>query len=124
MGQNKPSLGYIGLGLMGAPMTARLLEADYGVSIWGRTPAKLDRFVERGAERRQSAADVARSSDLVFTCLSDTEAVEAVVFGEEGIAAGGADGKLLVDMSSIRPDACRDMAARLQRETGMRWMAW
>ena len=122
MGQNKPSLGYIGLGLMGAPMTARLLEADYGVSIWGRTPAKLDRFAERGAERRQSAADVARSSDLVFTCLSDTEAVEAVVFGEEGIAAGGADGKLLVDMSSIRPDACRDMAARLQRETGMRWM--
>ncbi|MCY4431608.1 MAG: NAD(P)-dependent oxidoreductase [Rhodospirillales bacterium] len=122
MSQNKPSLGYIGLGLMGAPMAVRLLEAGYRVAIWGRSPAKLRGLVDRGAEQRPTAADVTRSADVVFTCLSDTAAVEAVVFGREGIAAGGAEGKLLVDMSSIRPDACEEMGTRLLREAGMRWM--
>ena len=122
MSQHKPSLGYIGLGLMGAPMAGRLLEAGYRVAIWGRSPAKLRGLVDRGAELQPSAAVVARSADVVFTCVSDTAAVEAVVFGGDGIAAGGADGKLLVDLSSIRPDACREMAARLSREAGMHWM--
>ena len=122
MSPNKPSLGYIGLGLMGAPMAVRLLEAGYRVAIWGRSPAKLRGLVDRGAEQRPTAAEVTRSADVVFTCLSDTAAVEAVVFGREGIAAGGAEGKLLVDMSSIRPDACEEMGTRLLREAGMRWM--
>lgn len=116
------SLGYIGLGLMGAPMAARLLAGGHRVAIWGRTPAKLEALVAVGATMEESAADVARSADIVFTCLSDTAAVEAVVFGDHGIAGGAAAGKLLVDMSSIRPDACRAMATRLEQETGMRWM--
>ena len=116
------SLGYIGLGLMGAPMAARLLAVGHHVAIWGRTPAKLETLVAAGATMQQSAADVARSADVIFTCLSDTAAVDAVVFGDQGIARGAAAGKLLVDMSSIRPDACQVMATRLERETGMRWM--
>jgi len=122
MSERKPDIGYIGIGLMGAPMAKRLAEAGYRVTIWGRTPAKLEPVIAAGAEAADSPAALARASDIVFTCLSDTAAVEAVVFGDDGIAAGGAKGKLLVDMSSIRPDAARRMAERLRAETGMGWV--
>lgn len=115
-------VGYIGIGLMGAPMARRLAEAGYEVAIWGRTPAKLAPVLAIGAHEAASAAAVASRSDIVFTCLSDTAAVAEVVFGDDGIAAGGGAGKILVDMSSIRPDATREMAERLRRETGMAWL--
>lgn len=118
----KPELGYIGPGLMGAPMARRLLDAGYPLSVWGRTPAKLAPLAACGAEIRASAADVARAADIVFLCLTDSAAVEAVVFGAGGVAEGAAEGKLLADMSSIRPDAARAMAGRLKRETGMGWV--
>lgn len=122
MGGAKPRLGYIGLGLMGAPMAARLLDAGYPLSVWGRTAAKVAPLAARGAEARASAADVARAADIVFLCLTDSAAVEAVVFGEGGAVEGAAEGKILADMSSIRPDACRALAERLKRETGMGWV--
>jgi len=122
MSDEKPSLGYIGLGLMGAPMALRLASAGFPLSVWGRSPVKLEAAKAAGAKAVETAAHVAREADIVFTCLSDTEAVEAVVFGENGLAAGAAPGKLLVDMSSIRPEAARDMAARLRDETGMGWI--
>ena len=115
-------LGYIGIGLMGAPMAGRLAEAGYGVTIWGRTAAKLEPILAAGATAAASAAEVARGSDILFTCLSDTDAVEAVVFGADGVAQGAGPGKVLVDMSSIRPDAASHMAARLRAETGMGWI--
>jgi 3-hydroxyisobutyrate dehydrogenase len=122
MTDRQAKLGYIGIGLMGAPMARRLAEAGYEVAIWGRTPAKLEPVIRCGADLAETAADVARASDIVFTCLSDTEAVEAVVFGESGIAAAAGPGKILVDMSSIRPDAAREMARRLRETTGMAWL--
>ena len=122
MSDEKPSLGYIGLGLMGAPMALRLASAGFPLSVWGRSPVKLEAAKAAGAKAVETAAHVAREADIVFTCLSDTEAVEAVVFGENGLAAVAAPGKLLVDMSSIRPEAARDMAARLRDETGMGWI--
>lgn len=117
-----PTLGYIGIGLMGAPMAKRLVEAGYQVSIWGRSPAKLDPLLALGARKAETAAHVARDAEIVFTCLSDTPAVEAVVFGPNGISAGAGPGKILVDMSSMRPDAARDFSARLRDETGMGWV--
>jgi 3-hydroxyisobutyrate dehydrogenase len=117
-----PRLGYIGIGLMGAPMARRLVEAGYEVAIWGRTPAKLASVLAAGAHEATTPAAVASQADIVFTCLSDTAAVEEVVFGADGIAAGGGVDKILVDMSSIRPDATREMAERLRRETGMAWL--
>jgi 3-hydroxyisobutyrate dehydrogenase len=122
MTEQQPRLGYIGIGLMGAPMARRLVAAGYQVTIWGRTPAKLEPLLAEGADRAETAAEVARAADIVFTCLSDTEAVEAVVFGENGIAAGAGPGKILVDMSSIRPEAAREMAARLRADTAMAWI--
>jgi len=122
MSNQKPNLGYIGLGMMGGPMALRLANAGFPLSIWGRSPAKLEAAKAAGARAVETAAQVARDADIVFTCLSDTEAVEAVVFGENGLATGAGPGKLLVDMSSIRPEAARDMAARLRDKTGMGWI--
>lgn len=122
MAETQPTVGYIGLGLMGAPMAKRLAEAGYTTTVWARDPAKAEPVVAAGASAVDSAAAVTRASDIVFTCVSDTAAVETVVFGDNGIAAGAGPGKILVDMSSIRPEAAQEMAARLSESTGMSWI--
>jgi 3-hydroxyisobutyrate dehydrogenase len=122
MSDDTPSLGYIGLGLMGANMPPRLLAAGYRVTVWNRTPAKMGPALARGAEAGASPADVARRSDIVQLCLLDTRAVETVVFGPQGVMAGAGVGKVLVDHSTISPNATRTMAARLRRESGMGWV--
>lgn len=122
MSEEQARLGYIGIGLMGTPMARRLIEAGYHLTIWGRTPSKLDGLLADGAHLARSPADLARAADIVFTCVTDTAAVEAVVFDESGIAEGAGPGKILVDLSSIRPDATRAMAARLRESTGMTWI--
>ena len=122
MSNEKPSLGFIGLGLMGSPIALKLREAGYPLAVWGRTVAKLEAALAAGAEALDSPRAVAAASDIVFLCVTDTAAVEAVVFGDDGVAAGAAAGKVLVDHSSIRPDASRALAARLLDETGMAWI--
>jgi 3-hydroxyisobutyrate dehydrogenase len=118
----KPSLGYIGIGLMGKPMTLRLLAAGYPVSVWNRSREKLAPVVEKGAKAMQSPAAVARASDIVMMCVTDQNAAQEVVFGANGIAQGAAPGKLVVDFSSIAPDCARDIAARLEKACGMHWI--
>lgn len=116
----QPRLGYIGIGLMGRPMSLRLLAAGYELSVWNRSPEKLAPVVARGAKPLESAAAVARAADIVMMCVTDQKAAEAVLFGEDGIEAGGAPGKLVVDFSSIAPDSAREYARRLQaRGMGM-----
>lgn len=115
-------LGFVGLGLMGLPMTRRLLAAGRTVTVWNRSPAKRDAAVADGARPAASAAEVAAASEIVFLNLTDTAAVEAVVFGPDGLAAVDGRGKLAVDFSSIRPDATVDIAARLEARNGMRWV--
>jgi 3-hydroxyisobutyrate dehydrogenase len=115
----KPKLGYIGVGLMGKPMVLRLLAAGYAVSVWNRSPDKLKPVIDKGARALSSAAEVARASDIVMLCVTDQTAAEAVLFGPQGVAAGGAKGKLVVDFSSIAPASARAYAARLEKEFGM-----
>jgi 3-hydroxyisobutyrate dehydrogenase len=122
MHESKPTIGYIGLGLMGANMPPRLLDAGYPVTVWNRTPDKMQAAVARGAAAGKSPADVTQRSDIVQLCLLDTKAVEAVVFGPDGVARGAKAGKILVDHSTISAAATREMAARLRRETGMAWV--
>lgn len=117
-----PVLGFIGLGDMGMPMTRRLLSAGYTVHIWGRTRARLDPAIEAGAVNVGSASAVAAASDIVFTCVTDTDAVEEVVFGPDGIAVGGDAGTLLVDHSTIHPLRSREFAGRLGEACGMGWV--
>jgi 3-hydroxyisobutyrate dehydrogenase len=111
-------LGYIGIGLMGRPMTLRLLAAGHQVTVWNRSRAKLAPVVEKGARPADSPAAVARAADIVMLCVTDQHATEEVLFGQDGVIYGGAKGKLVVDFSSIAPNSAREFAARLA-ERGM-----
>ena len=122
MANGESRLGYLGLGLMGGPMALRLATAGYALRVWNRSPDKTEPLVAAGAEVAATPRAVAEGSDIVFTCLTDTAAVEAVVFGADGIASGASQGKVLVDFSSMRPDRAAEFAARLRRETGMGWI--
>lgn len=121
MSADKPTIGYIGVGLMGEPMVNRLLDAGYSVSVWNRTRAKLDGVVARGAVVADTPADLAEKSDYVFMCLMDARAIEAVVFGENGVAQSQ-NPRVLVDFGTIHPDQCRDFADRLQKASGTTWV--
>ena len=118
----KPTLGYIGTGLIGGPMTQRLLAAGYDVTVWNRTRAKLEPLVGAGATPADTIADVARTAEIVMMCVTDAAAAEEVAFGPDGLADGGAAGKIVVDFSSIRPDTTRDIAQRLADRCGMTWI--
>lgn len=117
---NKPTLGFIGIGLMGKPMTLRLLNAGFKMYVWNRSPEKLQSVTEAGAIACASVAELVKVVDVVILCLADTETVEAVV--NNGIANHGTSDKLVIDLSSIHPEATRQLAARLQRQCGMGWV--
>ncbi|MFO1385586.1 MAG: NAD(P)-dependent oxidoreductase [Chitinivorax sp.] len=115
-------IGFIGIGLMGQRMCRRLLAAGYPLTVWNRSPDKCAELASAGATIAGSLAELVASSDLLFCCVSDTAAVEQVVFGADAIATHARPGQLLVDFSSIEPAATRDFAARLQANTGAGWV--
>ncbi|WP_416140375.1 NAD(P)-dependent oxidoreductase [Halomonas sp. HK25] len=115
-------LGFIGLGLMGDPMTRRLLDAGFDVTVWNRTAAKAETLGEAGARVADTVGELVAQVDVVMLCLANTAVVEAVVFGEGGVAEHGRRGQTLVDFSSSDPQATRDFAARLEDACGMRWI--
>jgi 2-hydroxy-3-oxopropionate reductase len=92
------------------------------VTLRGRTPAKLEPLLVKGAVAAESPAALTRAVDVVITALNSAAIVEDVVFGPDGVAAGAAPDKLLIDMSSIDPAATATMATRLAAETGMEWV--
>jgi 3-hydroxyisobutyrate dehydrogenase len=120
--QNAEKLGYLGLGMMGFPMAQRLLNAGHDVTAWNRSSGKAAALAEAGAKPASSPHEVATAASLVFMCLTDAAAVEAVVFGPDGLATAAGAGKLVVDFSSIHPDAARSIAARLKTKNGMGWI--
>jgi 3-hydroxyisobutyrate dehydrogenase len=108
------SVGFVGLGIMGAPMARNLMEAGHDLTVWNRTADKCEPLREAGADVADSPADLAeRAPDAIFVNVTATADVEAVLFGAEGIAAGASPGLLVVDHSTIRPGASADFAARL-----------
>ncbi len=119
---DKPAIGYIGIGLMGEAMVLHLLEQGFRVTVWNRSAAKCDAVVAAGAKQAASPADVLRAADIVLLCLFDDAAVEACVFGPGGVAEAAGSGKILVDHSTIRPQATIDMAEHLLSETAMSWI--
>lgn len=120
--EDEPRLGYAGIGLMGEPMTQRLLSAGYDVTVWNRSREKLEGVLKAGAREAATPAEIASGCDILMMCLTDTKAVEHVVFGPDGIAEGAANGSILVDFSSIAPDATRSMAKSLRTQTGVGWV--
>ncbi|WP_017429724.1 NAD(P)-dependent oxidoreductase [Vreelandella jeotgali] len=115
-------LGFIGTGLMGTPMTRRLLQAGLDVTVWNRSPAKADALAADGARVAGSLTELTRSVDVIMLCLANTAAVESVVFGDGGVAETGRAGQRLVDFSSSDPAATRDFAERLSHGCGMAWV--
>src|ERR1700732_3877935 len=99
----KLPVGFIGLGLMGRPMAANLLKADYDVTIWNRTPSRGDELVAQGAKRALTPRPVATASEVVFTIVSDPPALESVLWGADGVFAGLRRGSVLVDSSTVSP---------------------
>lgn len=117
-----PALAFAGIGLMGLPMTRRLLAAGYPLTLWNRSPDKCAPLLELGAHRVENPAELCRDASVVMLCLANTEVVREMVFGPGGIVEGARPGQLLVDFSSLDPAATREMAAELEARSGMRWV--
>ena len=105
-------LGFIGLGIMGAPMAGHLRAAGHALFVATRSQVP-QALLDAGAVRCANAREVAAAADIVFTMVPDTPDVEAVLFGENGVAQGLAQGKLVVDMSSISPMATKEFAQKI-----------
>lgn len=120
MTDKKTTLGFIGIGLMGLPLSLRLLEAGFSLNAWNRTPEKLQPLIAAGAKACTSIAEVVTSSDVIILCLADTATVESIV--RNAIAPNGTTGKLLIDLSSIHPENTRQLAALLQEQCAMGWV--
>lgn len=117
-----PTLAFAGIGLMGLPMTQRLLAAGYAVSVWNRTADKCATLQTLGARLVEKPTQLCAQADIVMLCLANTEVVREVVFGHGGIAETAKPGQLLVDFSSLEPAATREMAAELHARCGMQWV--
>jgi len=115
-------IGFIGIGLMGEPIVGRLLAAGFEVIVWNRTPAHCEMVLDAGAEVAETIPELIERADIVMLCLADAAAVEEIVFGEDGIASCGVDDQLLVDLSSVEPEATRRFARELDQACGMAWV--
>jgi 2-hydroxy-3-oxopropionate reductase len=109
-------VGYIGLGLMGKAIAANILKGGFPLTVHNRSRGAVEELVRRGAREAHSPAQVAEESDVVFTNLPDTPDVERVVEGEGGVVEGGRPGLIVVDNSTIRPEAARAIAAHLKEK--------
>ncbi|GLQ57661.1 NAD(P)-dependent oxidoreductase [Devosia nitrariae] len=120
--QEKPRLGFIGIGIMGAPMVRRLLAEGYKVTVWNREPERAREVVPVGAVWAENPAAVRAASDIVATCVIDGKAIETCCFGPDGLAAAASGADLLVDFSTVDPDVTVGLAERLEQSTGMAWL--
>ena len=96
-------IGVAGLGRMGAAMAARLIEVGHGLTVWNRSDAKTKPLLDAGAKRAESPAALASAVETIITCLTDAEAIDKVYGGASGLLAGDLKGKLVIEMSTVRP---------------------
>jgi 3-hydroxyisobutyrate dehydrogenase len=101
------------LGIMGGAMAANLLKAGFDLTVWNRTPSRITPLAQAGVAVGDSPADVAARSAVIVICVSDTADVEEVVLGPRGVLQGARPGALVIDCSTISPQATRTMAGRL-----------
>lgn len=118
--QKKQTIGFIGIGLMGEPMTLRLLAAGYSVKVWNRSPEKLTKVLAAGAIAPNSLAQVIQESDIIMLCLADSPIVEKIT--KEHILPHGNDSKLLIDLSSTHPEVTQQLAILLKETCNMNWV--
>ncbi|CAH9415228.1 2-hydroxy-3-oxopropionate reductase (EC [Streptomyces globisporus] len=110
MSNNLPKVAWIGLGIMGSPMSENLIKAGYSVTGYTLEQDKIDRLVAAGGTGASSIADAVRDADVVITMVPASPQVEAIAYGPDGILENVKRGALLVDMSSITPQTSVDLA--------------
>jgi 2-hydroxy-3-oxopropionate reductase len=115
------NIALIGAGAMGGAIGTRLAQTGQNLTVFDLDPEKVAQIVTHGATAAQSAAQAASVSDYVITSLNAPSIVDIAVFGKEGVAEGAKPGTLIIDMSSIDPDATKDLAAKAA-ERGLRWV--
>ena len=108
------TVGFIGLGVMGAPMAANLLRKGFSVTVFNRSPGKADELVELGADVAASPAEAVRSANVVVTMISNDQAVEEVYFGEQGILSALQPGTTVIDSSTVSPSLSKRLAADIR----------
>lgn len=108
------TIAFLGLGQMGLPMAGRLLDDGHDLVVWNRTAARADSLVARGARRAAQPSEAARGAEAVVTMLSTPEVLAEVVFGPGGLAEGLDADTVLIEMSTVGPEAVRDLDDRLE----------
>ncbi len=109
------NLGYVGLGVMGGQMVARLLDKGHTVTGYNRTKSKAQWLIDKGMKWADSPREVCAAADIVFSMVTDSSAVEKIAAGENGLLAGLGPGKVLVDMSTVSPAISRALAERVRQ---------
>ena len=116
----RPPVAFLGLGALGTPMATNLLQAGFPLSVWNRSRQAEEPLAAAGAGRASTPAAAAAGAELIALCLSDDAAVEAVLFGADGVAAGAAPGAtpgaLVIDFSTIAPATSQRLASRLAEQ--------
>ena len=110
-----PTIGFIGLGIMGKPMARNLMKAGYSLVVHNRSRAAVDELSKEGAQAAASSKEVAERAEVLITMLPDSPDVEVVYAGEQGVFAGAKPGMLLIDMSSISPMVARKLADEAEK---------
>jgi 3-hydroxyisobutyrate dehydrogenase-like beta-hydroxyacid dehydrogenase len=103
----KPSIGFIGMGHMGSHMAQRLLDAGYQVTVYDRTEEKAKALGQRGARVAHTPKELAATCQVVMACVTNDEAQHDVMFGPDGALAGVQGGSVIIDLSTVSPDASR-----------------
>lgn len=119
---NHSRIGFIGMGLMGTPMSLRLFSAGLPVTVWNRSEEKLAPLQAAGVNIATTLQELVENSDIIMLCVSDTAAVESIVFAQNGLINSMTERHVLVDFSSIDPAATRHMAEQLKNVTGTAWI--
>jgi 3-hydroxyisobutyrate dehydrogenase len=109
----KPTIGFIGLGLMGAPMAQNILKKGFPLVVYNRNPKRVAPFKKLKCTIASSAAEVGRQSDIIITVVTGPKDVEQVILGKAGVVEGAKKGSIIIDMSTIGPQAAREIAATL-----------
>ena len=112
---NNPTIGFIGLGIMGKPMARHLLKAGYPLVVHNRSRAAVVELAKEGAQVAANSREVAARSEVAITMLPDSPDVELVYSGEQGVFAGAKLGTLLIDMSSISPVVTRKLVVEAEK---------
>jgi len=113
------TVGFVGLGNIGAPIAERIVGAGFDVVVWNRSPDKMQTLVAAGARPAPSARRLGEQTDIVFTCVSSTGGLEEVLFGSQGLVGDHLRASLVVDISTLPPEVEREMGRRLQEQAGI-----